>query len=231
MSVNTLSVQQLSVRYGNHEVITNCNFTIPAGQIVAITGANGSGKSTLVKGIFSIASATGSVEVFGKPKADWAWEEISYVPQRIAIQPGVQSTVLEVVCSGALSKKRLFFPRKVKQTALEKLKEVGLADRAHSPFKQLSGGQQQRVLIARSLIREPELLIMDEPLSGIDIDSAHTLAQTVQLLKQQGKTIIMVLHELGPLAPCLDRVITLKAGKIVADTTDASQWMKEAAHV
>lgn len=219
MSVNALRVSELSVRYGNHEVIHQMNFTVPTGQIVAITGANGSGKSTLLKAILNIIPAKGLVEVFDQPSPRWDWNRLSYVPQRIALQPGVQSTVLEVVCSGALSAGKLFFPRKVKQLAIDKLAEVGLAHRLHSPFKQLSGGQQQRVLIARSLVRSPQLLIMDEPLSGIDLESAQNLADLVQNLKNQGKTVLMVLHELGPLEPVLDRVIRLQEGQIIADQT------------
>ncbi|MDO5060510.1 MAG: ABC transporter ATP-binding protein [Actinomycetaceae bacterium] len=219
MSVNALSVHNLSVRYGNHEVIHQLDFTVPTGQIVAITGANGSGKSTLLKAILNIIPAKGEVTVFGKAKPDWDWNSLSYVPQRIAIQPGVQSTVLEVVCSGSLAAGRLFFPRKVKQLATQKLAEVGMEHRLHSPFKQLSGGQQQRVLIARSLVRSPQLLIMDEPLSGIDLASAQSLAELVGTLKAQGKTVIMVLHELGPLEAVLDRVIRIKEGVIVADKT------------
>lgn len=186
---------------------------------MAITGANGSGKSTLLKAILNIIPAKGQVTVFGKTKPNWDWNSLSYVPQRIAIQPGVQSTVLEVVCSGALTAGRLFFPRKVKLLALQKLSEVGMEHRLYSPFKQLSGGQQQRVLIARSLVRSPELLIMDEPLSGIDLASAQSLAELVGNLKAQRKTVIMVLHELGPLEAVLDRVIHIKEGVIVADKT------------
>ncbi|MCS4484201.1 metal ABC transporter ATP-binding protein [Gleimia sp. 6138-11-ORH1] len=221
MPVNALSVKHLSVRYGNHEVIHGMTFSVPAGQIVAITGANGSGKSTLLKAILNIIPSTGEVTVFGKTKPNWDWETLSYVPQRIAIQPGVQSTVLEVVCSGALTAGRLFFPRKVKEIANSKLAEVEMEHRLHSPFNQLSGGQQQRVLIARSLMRSPELLLMDEPLSGIDLKSAQNLAQLVGNLKAQGKTVIMVLHELGALEKVLDRVIRIKDGQIIADKT---QW-------
>ncbi|EEH63969.1 ABC transporter, ATP-binding protein [Gleimia coleocanis DSM 15436] len=225
-----LKVQELSVRYGNHEVVHGLTFAFPAGQIVAITGTNGSGKSSLIKGILGIVNASGEREIHALPPHKWEWNRIGYVPQRIAIQPGVQSTVLEVVSSGALSKGKLFYSRKVKQTSLEKLKEVGMDHRLHSPFNQLSGGQQQRVLIARALVKNPDLLIMDEPLSGIDTQSAQTLANMVSLLKNQGKTVVMVLHELGPLEVHLDRVITLQQGEILADSTNPAEWKLEAHH-
>lgn len=215
MSPIALKVHELSVRYGNHEVIHRVSFLIPAGQIVAITGSNGSGKTTLLKGILGIVAATGVREIFTKPPAEWEWKRIGYVPQRIAMQPGVESTVLEVVSSGALAGWKLFKRRGVKRLAVEKLSAVGLAERACTPFKQLSGGQQQRVLIARALMRDPDLLFMDEPLSGIDVESAETLARIVLKLRDDGKTVVMVLHELGPFRNHLDQLITLSKGQIL----------------
>lgn len=210
----------LHVAYDSNVVLHGVDFEVPLGQCVAITGSNGSGKSTLVKALLGAAPVTlGEIELFDKTQKSHAipWQRIGYVPQRPATGAGVSSSTLEVVRSGTLGPKKWWHPRGSKAAALRALNTVGLAHRRHEPLQFLSGGQQQRVLIARALVRNPELLIMDEPLAGIDRHSQAKLADVVGQLKREGTTIVLVLHELGPLEPHLDRIISLSAGHIDFD--------------
>ncbi|AWE42582.1 ABC transporter [Actinobaculum sp. 313] len=198
-------------------------FTVATGSSVALLGANGSGKSTLVKAILGVVPpASGTIRIFGTPlssRRTVTWQKIGYVPQRVSAASGVPATTLEVVRSGLLSPGRLWLRRgrKAKARALEALDAVGLADRARDHVQVLSGGQAQRVLIARALVRNPELLILDEPLAGIDQESRETLALTLSRLREQGVTLLTVLHQIGELAPLIGRVIELDSGRIVRD--------------
>lgn len=216
----------LHVAYETNVILHGVDISIPVGQCVAITGANGSGKSTFVKALIGSAPVTaGEVRIFGgsprgmgeKRRDTIDWNRIGYVPQRPATGAGVSSSALEVVRSGTLGPRQWWYPRGSKKAALEALDTVGLAHRKDEPTQVLSGGQQQRVRIARALVRDPDLLIMDEPLAGIDKHSQEKLADIVELKKAEGKTILLILHELGPLQPHLDRAINIANGHVEFD--------------
>ena len=145
------------------------------------------------------------------------WNKIGYVPQRISSGGAISASAIEVVRSGLLGPRRLWALPGDTAKALAALERVGMAHRAHSPLNILSGGQAQRVLIARALVRRPELLIMDEPMAGIDATSRARLAQIVADAKAEGTTILIVLHELGELGPLLDRELHISAGHISYD--------------
>ncbi|WP_103539903.1 metal ABC transporter ATP-binding protein, partial [Streptomyces sp. SM9] len=131
---------------------------------------------------------------------------------------GVPATVREVVSSGRLSRTRLGPLRKADREAVDRaLEAVGLADRAKDSVNALSGGQHQRVLIARALAGEPELLIMDEPMAGVDLASQEVLAETLRAQVDAGATVLLVLHELGPLEPLIDRAVVLRDGCVAHD--------------
>ena len=214
-AVPALEAHNVHVAYESHTVLHGVDLAIPAGQCVAIMGENGSGKSTLVKAIVGAAPVTaGDFHLFGHDRHHVPWERVGYVPQRASAPGGVSSTALEVVRSGTLGPRQWWYRPGSKAAALEALETVGLTHRKDQAFHLLSGGQQQRILIARALVRDPSLLIMDEPLAGIDRHSQHELARVVAALKAQGRTILLVLHELGPMEPHLDRIITFGAGHI-----------------
>jgi zinc transport system ATP-binding protein len=206
-----LEVRGVQVRLGSSLVLRGIDLDVHPGEVVAIMGANGSGKSTLIRTLIGALTPTaGSVRTPG-PAA------IGYVPQRIAASGGLPATAEEVVASGLLRPGRLSLPRGWKGLVRDALAQVDLADRVHAATTHLSGGQQQRVLIARALVRQPHLLILDEPVSGVDAPSQRQFAATLARLIADGMTVVVVLHELGDLAPLITRAVVLRHGRVVHD--------------
>ena len=220
-----LSARGLHVTPGASHILRGIDLDIHDGEVVALQGANGSGKSTLVRALTGIIPASeGEVSLYGSPVDPKApWGRMGYVPQRVGVNSGINSTALEVVSTGLLYGKKLRLPRNHKALAKQALEQVSLAHRANSPMSVLSGGQQQRVLIARALVREPDLLVLDEPVSGVDQKSQAAFAKTLQALTEQGKTIVMVLHGLGEFRPLITRCITLEHGEICHDAPVSAQ--------
>lgn len=214
-------LDNLHVAWDTDLILHGITLSIPAGQTVALTGSNGSGKSTTLKALLGTAPITsGDARLFGHSltaRRRVPWKKIGYVPQRISSGGAVSSSAIEVVRSGLLGPRRLWALPGDTARAMEALTRVGMAHRAHSPMNILSGGQAQRVLIARALVREPELLIMDEPMAGIDASSRARLAGIVADAKATGTTILIVLHELGELGPLLDRELHISAGHVSYD--------------
>ena len=210
-----------AVAIGGRPVLRGIDLTVQSGQFVALMGANGSGKSTLVKALTGLLPLTaGSLELLGTPIADFSeWRRIGFVPQRIGASSGVPASVWEVVASGRLTHRRLLRPmsRADRAAVNEALAVVGLTDRARDGVSQLSGGQQQRVLIARALAGEPELFFLDEPTAGVDLPNQLTLAGSLARLKERGATIVLVAHELGPLASLVDRSVVMRDGRVAYD--------------
>lgn len=220
--VPVVETSNLSVGYESGIVLHHINLKIGRGEVVALMGANGSGKSTLVKTILSINMPTsGEVRVFGVPTTDrrgLEWQRIGYVPQRLTATSGVPATAAETVSAGLLDRGRLRVRRKErKERTLEALRQVGLADRANDAVQHLSGGQQQRVLLARALVRRPDLLVLDEPLAGMDQPSQQRTLDLLRELTEQGMTVLVVLHEVEPLEPLITRAVVLRHGHIVHD--------------
>ncbi|MEV7401286.1 metal ABC transporter ATP-binding protein [Streptomyces sp. NPDC091267] len=205
---------------GARPVLRGVDLTVRRGEVVALLGANGSGKSTAVRSVIGQVPLTrGSVELFGTPLRRFrSWARVGYVPQRTTAAGGVPATIREVVSSGRLSRTKLGLPRRADRAAVDRAIElVGLADRAKDSVDALSGGQHQRVLIARALAAEPELLIMDEPMAGVDLASQEILAATLREQVVAGTTVLLVLHELGPLEPLIDRAVVLRDGCVMHD--------------
>jgi zinc transport system ATP-binding protein len=200
------------------QVAVEADLVVERGEVLALVGPNGSGKTTLVKGILGLCERLGGdVELFGGRLRDRG--RVGYVPQRQHAAGPIPATVREVVSSGRLAcsglGRRLRGPDR--QAVDDALAAVGLADRAGSPVATLSGGQQRRVLVARALAGRAEVLFLDEPLAGVDHSSRQAMAGIVARLVSEGTTIVVVLHELGPLAPLITRVARLEAGAIVSD--------------
>ncbi|MEV3991124.1 metal ABC transporter ATP-binding protein [Streptomyces sp. NPDC049837] len=215
-----ISVRSATATLGSRPVLRGIDLTVHHGEVVALLGANGSGKSTAVRSVIGQVPLTGgSVSLFGTELRRFRdWARVGYVPQRTTAASGVPATVREVVSSGRLSRTRLRWPSRADRAAVERAIElVGLADRAKDSVSALSGGQHQRVLIARALAADPELLIMDEPMAGVDLASQEILAATLRAKVADGATVLLVLHELGPLEPLIDRAVVLRDGCVVHD--------------
>lgn len=217
-----LKVDSIDVVMGSTHILHQVSLTVERGESVALLGANGCGKSTLIKaclGLYPLAD--GDVQLFGaslSKRRQVPWMQVGYVPQRVSATAGVPATALEVVRSGLLGPGRPFasWGGGAKVQALEALAQVGLAKRANDHVQVFSGGQAQRVMIARALVRRPQLLFLDEPLAGVDRASRQGLADCLAQLREQGITLVTVLHEMGELAGLVDRTVTLADGRVVA---------------
>lgn len=218
-----VDLRDVQVDVGSARLLSDIDLRISAGETVALLGANGSGKSTLVRAMLRIMPASrGSVRLFGASSARATdWDRIGYVPQRVNTGSPVPATAAEVVMTGLLGRRRWWGRPGDRARALDALEILGVADQANRPFSVLSGGQAQRVVIARALVREPELIVLDEPLAGVDVLTQMALARTLAQMHERGRTIVMVLHELGPFADLLDRTVVLSAGRIAHDGTPA----------
>lgn len=206
---------------GERAVLHGVNLTVPAGQAVALLGPNGSGKSTLVRAAIGLLPlAAGEVKLFGTPLARFRdWERVGYVPQRTTAASGVPATVREVVESGRLARRRPFWPATARdrQAVDRAIELVGLSDRADDSVAALSGGQQQRVLIARAAATDPDLLVLDEPNAGVDLPSQEAFARALRTFVASGRSVLVVLHEMGPLEQLIDRAVVLRDGQVIHD--------------
>lgn len=216
-----VTVDSLVVGYDDRAILRGVSMTVETGEVVAILGSNGSGKSTLIKTILGLnPSAAGSISLFGTPLPRFKqWRRIGYVPQRVGAGSGVPATVAEVVSSGRLARRGFLRPARArdKQAVADALDAVGLADRARDTVSTLSGGQQQRALIARALAGEPDLLVLDEPTAGVDAASQEAFAAALRKFVDNGGTVLLVAHELGPLRPLISRCVVVHNGEVVHD--------------
>ena len=217
--MNAIEADGVQVTLGGQPIVRGVDLTVPTRQVLALLGANGSGKSTLVRALLGVVPhVAGSIRLLGAPLGpDVPWQRVGYVPQRMAAAGGVPTTALEVVVSGMLHGRRLRPPRDRRARALAALDALGVADLQDRRVQELSGGQQQRVLIARALVRRPDLLVLDEPVAGVDKESQEAFAETMTRLVDDGLTVLVVLHELGVLAPLIGRAVVLRHGRVVHD--------------
>ncbi|MGW3682155.1 metal ABC transporter ATP-binding protein [Streptomyces prasinus] len=215
-----ISLRGVHAELGARPVLRGIDLTVHRGEVVALLGANGSGKSTTVRAVIGqVPAGAGEIELFGTPRRRFRdWARVGYVPQRTTAAGGVPATLTEVVASGRLSRTRFGVFRRADREAVRRaLDLVGMADRAKDSVDALSGGQHQRVLIARALAAEPELLILDEPMAGVDLASQEVLAKILREQVERGTTVLLVLHELGPLEPLIDRAVVLRDGCMTHD--------------
>lgn len=210
-----LAAHGVSFAYGSEPVVDGVDLTVAAGEFVALVGPNGSGKSTLLRLLLGLLEPTeGSVAVLGAPPARLRdrWR-VGYVPQRRILDLDVPATVAEVVTSGRTARRGWWrFPGRADRDAVDHaLEAVALADLRRRTVNELSGGQQQRVLIARALAAEPAVLVLDEPIAGVDLESQRLFRDSlVHLVEHHDSAVLLVSHELGAVAADLDRVVVLK---------------------
>lgn len=207
-----VKLTDVSFQYEEKIVLDQVAFTLERGDFVGIVGPNGSGKSTLMKLILGLLSPTkGTVELFGQPLSKFRdWSRIGYVAQQVAHGAGgFPATVREVVASGLVAKVGLF--RRLKAHHHEKVRDaverVGLTAKLDQRIGSLSGGQLQRVFIARALVAEPELLILDEPTVGVDQESIEQFYSLLRSLKEEnGLTMMIVSHDVGVMTQWVNKV-------------------------
>jgi len=210
-AVAPLSVSGLSVAYQKKPVLRNVSFQVKEGELIGIIGPNGAGKSTMIKAALGLIPAIrGEVLVYGKPYKEQR-KLIGYVPQRESVDWDFPTNALDVVLMGTYGRLGWFGRPKAKDKAhaLECLEKVGMAEFADRQISQLSGGQQQRVFLARALAQNAKLYFMDEPFAGVDAATEKAIITLLQELKKQGKTVIVVHHDLATVEQYFDSVLLL----------------------
>lgn len=210
-----LAADRISFAYGRSPVLEDVSLQVRPGEFVALVGPNGSGKSTLLKVLLgSLQPQQGSVRLLGSaPSALQDPWRLGYVPQRPTLASEVPATVEEIVATGRLARRGWWRrpSRGDREAVRHAMASVGLAELALRPINQLSGGQQQRAFIARAFASEPDLLVLDEPIAGVDTGSQALFRDSLaHLVADHGAGVLLVSHELSAVAQDLDRVIVLK---------------------
>jgi zinc transport system ATP-binding protein len=209
------AAEHVSFSYGRHLVLDDVSLALGEGEFAALVGPNGSGKSTLLRLLVGLTvPSTGRVSLFGTdPRRLRERGRLGFVPQRPTLAAGVHATVTDIVRAGRLTRSGWLGRRRPADHAAvdAAIETVGLTDLRDEPVDELSGGQQQRAFIARALAGEPDLLVLDEPVAGVDVDSQRAFAASLSsLVGERGGTVLLVSHELGAVADALDRVIVLR---------------------
>lgn len=218
MNTNPLKVENLTVAYQKKPVLRSVSFQIPAGKLIGVLGPNGAGKSTMLKAVLGLIPVVGGdVRIFGGAYKDQR-KNVGYVPQRESVDWDFPTNALDVVMMGRYGHLGWFrrpgaAERKI---AMECLAKVGMADYAERQISQLSGGQQQRVFLARALAQNAKLYFMDEPFAGVDATTEKAIITLLHELKDQGKTVLVVHHDLSTVKEYFDHVVLLN-GELVAE--------------
>lgn len=207
--------------YENHDAVIDLNLEIYPGDYLCVVGENGSGKSTLIKGMLGLLKPTGgTLTVADELKRGG----IGYLPQQTAAQKDFPATVQEVVLSGTLSRRgnRPFYSMAERKLAAHNLERLGMEHLKNKCYRELSGGQQQRVLIARALCATEQLLILDEPITGLDPSAIQDFYHLIKKLnKEDGITIIMVSHDIGNVISQANKILHLHRRVVFCGTAEA----------
>ncbi len=217
-----IEISGLSISYGNKRVLTNIYLDIIKGHIYGLVGPNGAGKSTLFKSILGLIDLNaGEIKVLNMDIKDIR-KKIAYIPQKDEVDWTFPATVMDITLMGRYPHKKLFtrINKEDKQIAMEALEELDIVDLADRQIGQLSGGQQQRVFIARALAQQSDILLMDEPFVGVDIITEEKIIATMKKLAGQGKTLLVVHHDLSTVEEYFSKVILINQRLIAyGDTT------------
>lgn len=207
-----LSCKNVTMTYENTVALKDVSFEVQAGDYLCIVGENGSGKSTLIKGILGLTPVkSGTIAFSGGVSRD----EIGYLPQQTEIQRNFPASVYEVVLSGCLNrmKRHPFYGKSQRQRAIDNLKRLGIEQIKNKSYQDLSGGQQQRVLLARALCATEKMLLLDEPITGLDPIVSGELYEIIgQLNRQSSVTILMVSHDVSCAVKYATKILHLSAG-------------------
>ena len=220
-SLVPLLIEDVTVAYHRRPVLWNIDYQAPSGKLIAIVGPNGSGKTTLIKAILDLVPrAAGQVLIFGEPYRQQR-HRVGYVPQRTSVDWDFPVSALDVVAMGMYRKIGWLRPvsRKFREAAKQALDRVGMVDFAGRQINQLSGGQQQRVFLARALAQNADLYFMDEPFAGVVASTERAIVDILRALRESGKTVIVVHHDLQTVHEYFDEVVLLNMRMIAAGPT------------
>ena len=219
-----LSVRGLTVFYDQKPAVFSVDVTIRPGAMTAIVGPNGAGKSTLLKAALGLVTPlSGTTTVFGQPLEEMR-ARVAYVPQRASVDWDFPARVIDVVSMGLYRELGLVgrFLSRHRSKAMECLGRVGMEEFANRQIGQLSGGQQQRVFLARALAQEADLYLLDEPFAGVDAATERAIIDVLKGLRDAGKTVVAVHHDLSTIRDYFDDVIILNVRKISEGPVDTA---------
>lgn len=221
-SVPALETHDLTVTYHKRPVLYGIDVAVPEGSLVGIVGPNGAGKSTLIKSIMGVVGSSGGwVKVFGGPLKE-NLHRVGYVPQRESVDWDFPVTVMDVALMGTYGRLGLFGrPGKAeKKRAQEALEKVGMLPYANRQIGNLSGGQQQRVFLARALAQDSDLYLMDEPFAGVDAATETAIVTLLQEMRERGKTVLVVHHDLQSAEEYFDHLLLLNMRLVAFGKTE-----------
>jgi manganese/zinc/iron transport system ATP- binding protein len=213
-----IEVRDLTVAYRDKPVLWDIDVTVPSGVLMAIVGPNGAGKTTLIKALLNlIRPAAGHIEFFGASYEDRR-QEVAYVPQRGSVDWDFPTSCLDVVMMGLYGRIGWIRRpgRKERGLAREALEKVGMESFADRQISQLSGGQQQRVFLARALVQDAEVYLMDEPFQGVDATTERAIIELLRDLRARDKTLVVVHHDLQTVTEYFDHVMLLNVRRIAS---------------
>ena len=210
--------RNLSLGYDAHSIVEGLNFTVSAGDYLCIVGENGSGKTTLMKTLLNLQEPSGGQILIGDGLKK---NEIGYLPQQTMVQRDFPASVREIVLSGCQGRcgLRPFYGKEEKQLAEDNMKRMGIAHMANRCYRELSGGQQQRVLLARALCATRKVLLLDEPVSGLDPKVTVEMYHLIADLNQEGITVIMISHDIAAAVRYASHILHIGA-KVFFGTRD-----------
>lgn len=209
--MNAIEIKNLTVAYGENIALEDLNLNIEVGSLMALVGPNGAGKSTLIKTILKfLKQITGEIKINAKT--------LAYVPQRNSVDWDFPTTLFDVVEMGCYGRVGLFkrVSKEEKQKVLKAIEQVGMLEFKDRQISELSGGQQQRAFIARALVQEADIYLMDEPFQGVDSTTEKSIVEILKQLKAKGKTIIVVHHDLQTVPAYFESVALINKAVIVS---------------
>jgi len=218
----SIEAHNLTVIYHKKPVLWNIDFQLPRGEMIGIMGPNGAGKSTLIKALLGLVPLnSGHVELLGQP-LDAVRKQVSYIPQRQTIDWDFPATVLDVVLMGRFPSLGLFrrITKEDRRLAQEALERVNMSEFAKRQISQLSGGQQQRVFLARALCQQADLYLLDEPFVGVDAATEQSIVSLLRQMKDEGKTIVVVHHDLHTAKSYFNWLVLIHASLLASGPID-----------
>ena len=216
-----IQIHDMTIAYQKKPVLWDVELDVPEGKLVGIIGPNGAGKSTMIKAIMELVpKASGWVKIYGKPYGDMR-KMIGYVPQRESVDWDFPISALDVVLMGRYG--QVGWVRRPgkedRRLSMEALDKVGMSEFAGRQISQLSGGQQQRVFLARALVQDARIYMMDEPFAGVDASTERAIIEILVALREEGKTILVVHHDLQTVTEYFDWVIMLNMRVVASGPT------------